>query len=106
MVELELMKTLHVSSSVDDECGDLLWQRVDDEAEEEREDGEDNESDDELLELLPDEEDEGLQRVDEPAEAGGWTTGGTTGDWSHYSRLHVTLAFRTDQLHNDVNALG
>lgn len=58
----------------------MLRQRVDDEGEEERQDGKDDQSDDELLELLPDEEDEGLHRVDEPGEAGGGTTRGTTGD--------------------------
>ena len=35
-------------------------QRVDDEAEEEREDGEDDQSNDILFELPPDDEDEGL----------------------------------------------
>lgn len=58
-------------------------QRVEDEDEEEREDSEDGKSDDVLLELLPDEEDEGLHWVDEPAESGGGTTGGTTEDCLH-----------------------
>ena len=75
---------LQVSSSVDNERGDLPRQSVEDEEEEDREDGEDERSDDELLELLPDEEDEGLHWVDEPGEAGGGTTRGTTGD-----RLHL-----------------
>lgn len=58
----------------------MLRQRIDDESEEECEDGKDDQSDDELLELLPDEEDEGFHRVDEPSEAGGGTTRGMTGD--------------------------
>lgn len=64
----------------------MLRHRVEDEGEEEREDGEDDESDDVLLELLPDEEDEGLHRVDEPAKAGRGATRGTTGDGLHLFR--------------------
>lgn len=54
-----------------------MRQCVEDEDEEEREEGEDDQSDDVLFVLLPDEEDEGLHRVDEPGEAGRRTTGGT-----------------------------
>lgn len=61
----------------------MLWQRVDDEDEEEGEYGEDDQSNDELLVLFPDEEDEGLQRVDKPVEASGGTARGTTGDSLH-----------------------
>lgn len=67
------------SSSPDQKRGDLLRHRVEDEGEEEREDGEDDECDDVLLELLPDEVDEGLHRVEEPVKAGCGTTRGTTG---------------------------
>lgn len=68
-----------------------MWQRVDDEGEEEREDGEDDKSDDELLELLPDEEDEGLHRVDEPGEACGGTTRGKKGDSLHQCTPGLSL---------------
>lgn len=51
----------------------MLWQRVQDEGKEECKDGEDGQSDDELLELLPYEVYEGLQRVDKPGEACRWT---------------------------------
>lgn len=63
-----------MSSSFDDEGADLPRQRVDDEHQEERQDDEDDQSYDVLLVVLPDEEDEGLHWVDEPVEAGGWTT--------------------------------
>lgn len=75
-----------VSSSFDDEGGDLLRHGVEDEDQKDREDGEDEQSDDVLLVLLPDEKDEGLHRVDKPGKAGGGTTGGATG----YS-LHVCI---------------
>lgn len=55
----------------------MLWHRIDNESEEDREDDKDDKCDDVLLELLPDEEDEGLHWVDEPSEVGGGTTGGT-----------------------------
>lgn len=61
----------------------MLRQSVDNEAEEECEDGEDDQSDDILLELLPDDKDEGLHRVDEPSEASGGTTREKTGDSLH-----------------------
>lgn len=54
----------------------MLRHRVDDEGEEQSEDDEHSQSDDVLFELPPDEVDEGLHGVDEPGEAGGWTTGG------------------------------
>lgn len=69
-----------ISLPVDDERADLLRHCVDNEDDEEREDGDDNQSNDILLVFLPDEEDEGLHRVDEPGEAGGGTTGETTED--------------------------
>lgn len=68
---------LWVSSSTDHQSRDLLWHCIDNEREEDCEDDKDNKSDDVLLELLPDEEDEGLHRVEEPSEIGGGTTGGT-----------------------------
>lgn len=69
-----------ISLPLDDERADLLWHCVDNEDDEKREDGDDNQSNDILLVFLPDEEDEGLHRVDEPGEAGGGTTGETTED--------------------------
>lgn len=54
-----------------------MRQRVDDERQEQREEGQDDRGNDVLLEILPDEEDEGLHRIDEPVEAGGGTTGRT-----------------------------
>lgn len=62
------------SSSFDDEGADLSRQRVDDEDQEERQDDQDEQRYDVLLVVFPDEEDEGLHRVDEPVEAGGRTT--------------------------------
>lgn len=69
----------------------MLRQSVDDEGEEECEDGKDDQSDDKLLELLPDEEDEGLHRVDEPGEAGGWTTKRIAGDSLHLFPPELSL---------------
>lgn len=53
---------------------DLLRQRVDDETEEQSEDSQNDQGNDVLLELLPDEEDEGLHGIDEPVKTGGGTT--------------------------------
>lgn len=69
-----VVKRISSTLSIDDESGDLLRQRADKEAEEEREEGEDERNNEELLELPPDEIDEGLQRIGEPGEAGGGST--------------------------------
>lgn len=91
------MKTRLASSPPDHQGGDLLRQRVDDEPQEQREDGQNHQRNDVLLELLPDEEDEGLHRIDEPVEAGGGTTGrtGETGlrmlrNYLHQSDMSIT----------------
>jgi len=91
-----------VSSSIDNEAADLLWQCVDDENKEEREDGEDDQSNDILLVFLPDKEDEGLQWIDEPAEAGGGTTGEKTGDSLH---LFTPLEIHSKQQASQKNRL-
>ena len=69
-----------VPSAADDEGADFPRQRVNDEDQEERQNGEDDQGYDVLLVFLPDEEDEGLHRVDEPVETGGGTAAETTGD--------------------------
>lgn len=67
-------ESLKVSSPAYQHGCDLLWQRVDDETEEQSEDGQNDQGDDVFLELLPDEEDEGLHGIDEPVKTGGGTT--------------------------------
>lgn len=69
----------------------MLRHRVDDEGEEQCENGEDDQSDYIFLELLPDEEDKGLHRVDEPVKAGGGTTSGKTGNSFHLFRPVLSL---------------
>lgn len=81
-----MVKTRLASSPPEHQSGDLLRQRVDDEPQEEREDYQDHQGNDVLLELLPDEEDEGLHGIEEPVETGGGSTGRTGKNW-----------FQTDQ---------
>lgn len=81
------------SSSFDDEGADLSRQRVDDEDQEERQDDQDEQRYDVLLVVFPDEEDEGLHRVDKPVEAGGRTTGETKRDGlSQFTHLQSVRA--------------
>lgn len=63
-------------SAVDHQRRDLLRHGVEDEGEEEREHHEDHHGDDVLLELLPDQVDEGLHGIGEPGEAGGRAAAG------------------------------
>lgn len=88
-----------ISLPLDDERADLLWHCVDNEDDEKREDGDNNQSNDILLVFLPDEEDEGLHRVDEPGEAGGGTTGETTED-SLCVHTWAVEAYRPHQIQN------
>lgn len=77
--------------SADQKSWDLLWQCIDNEGKEDSEDDKNDESNDVFLELLPDEEDEGLHRVDEPVKARGWTTRGMTGkNLGVYTWIEVT----------------
>lgn len=98
-----------ISLPLDDERADLLWHCVDNEDDEKREDGDDNQSNDILLVFLPDEEDEGLHRVDEPGKAGGGTTGETTEDslcvhtWAVEAYRLGHTKFKTSVFYHKIN---